>query len=311
MSTKRTILILGLLGIALLTGCASDGSADGDGRLKVVATIGQIGNAAEIIGGEHISVTSLMGAGVDPHLYVATESDVSRLAEADIIFYNGLFLEAQMDDILQQIGERKTAVPIGETVDEALLLGSPIYADEHDPHIWFDVLLWSEAIQAIRDTLVEMDPANAADYEANTAAYLDELQALHEYVEQQAARLEPEQRILITAHDAFNYFGRRYGFEVLGLQGISTQSEAGTADVRELAALIVERQVPAVFIESSVPVRNVEALQEAVEAQGHAVEIGGSLFSDAMGNPGTFEGSYIGMVTHNIDTIVGALLENK
>lgn len=292
----------------LLAACTTSTQESDDGRIRVVGTIGQIGNAAEIIGGEHVSVNALMGAGVDPHLYVATESDVSLLSEADIIFYNGLFLEAQMDDVLKQLGQRKTAIPIGEQIDPALLLASPIYEDEHDPHIWFDLELWSIAVAAIRDTYIDFDPANAADYEANAAAYLAEIAELHEIVHEQAARLSADQRVLVTAHDAFSYFGRAYGFEVLGLQGISTQSEASTADVRNLASIIVEREVPAVFIESSVPVRNVEALQEAVAAQGFEVVIGGELFSDAMGSPGTPEGNYLGMVRHNIETIVSALL---
>jgi manganese/zinc/iron transport system substrate-binding protein len=294
--------------VVLLSACSTNDQVVDDGRIRVVGTIGQIGNAAEIIGGEHVSVNALMGAGVDPHLYVATESDVSLLSEADIIFYNGLFLEAQMDDVLKQLGQRKTAIPIGEQIDPALLLASPIYEDEHDPHIWFDLELWSIAVAAIRDTYIEFDPANAADYEANAAAYLAEIAELHEIVHEQAARLSADQRVLVTAHDAFSYFGRAYGFEVLGLQGISTQSEASTADVRNLASIIVEREVPAVFIESSVPVRNVEALQEAVAAQGFEVVIGGELFSDAMGSPGTPEGTYLGMVRHNIETIVSALL---
>ncbi len=280
-------------------------------KLQVVTTIGQIADAAKIIGGDLIQVTPLMGPGVDPHLYVASEGDVTTLQNADIIFYNGLFLEAQMDDILEQISEYKTVVPVAESIPAERLLASPIYPDEHDPHVWFDVQLWRYVVEAVRDTLITADPENAATFEANAAAYLAELDTLDAYVRIQAERLAPEERVLITAHDAFNYFGRAYGFEVRGLQGISTQSEASTSDVQELANIIVERQVPAVFIESSVPVRTVEALQEAVRAQGHEVAIGGQLFSDAMGDPNTAEGTYLGMVRHNIDTIVGALLGEK
>lgn len=308
MLTRKPILLLGLLAVLLLSACSGGASDSESGRLKVVTTIGQITNVVEIVGGEHVEVNGLMGAGVDPHLYVATESDVTLLSEADVIFYNGLFLEAQMDDILKQLGERKTSVAIGETIHPTRLLASPDYEDEHDPHIWFDLDLWSQAVSAIRDTLIEVDPDNTAAYEANTEAYLSEIAALDEYVRDQAGKLTRDQRVLITAHDAFSYFGRAYDFEVLGLQGISTESEASTADVRDLASLIAERQVRAVFVESSVPVRNVEALQEAVAAQGFTVEIGGELFSDAMGDPGTIEGTYLGMVRHNIDTIVAALL---
>ncbi len=312
MFQNRKVLLICLLIFAhALAGCASADSAEDSGRIQIVTTIGQIADAAENIGGEFVEVNALMGAGVDPHLYVATEGDVTLLQEADIILYNGLFLEANMNDILEQLAERKTAVAVSETIDPARLLASPIYEDEHDPHVWFDLELWSISVEAVRDTLMTYDPENAATYEANAAAYLADIAELDAYVREQAERLNPKQRILITAHDAFNYFGRAYGFDVLGLQGISTQSEAGTGDVQELAVVILERQVPAIFVESSVPVRNVEALQEAVRAQGYDVSIGGSLFSDAMGTPGTPEGTYLGMVRYNIDTIVKALLGNN
>lgn len=303
----KRILLVSLT--VLLAACAAP--TPDSGKLQVVTTIGQIGDAARVIGGNLIEVHALMGPGVDPHLYVASEGDVSTLQNADVILYNGLFLEAQMDNILEQISEYKTVVPVAENIPAERLLASPIYPDEHDPHVWFDVQLWRYAVEAVRDTLMAADPANAAAFEADAAAYLAELDALDAYVRTEAERLPAEQRILITAHDAFNYFGRAYGFEVMGLQGISTQSEASTADVQDLAALIVARQVPAVFIESSVPVRTVEALQEAVRAQGHEIAIGGQLFSDAMGNADTPEGSYIGMVRYNIQTIVGALLSEK
>ncbi|UYN90822.1 MAG: zinc ABC transporter substrate-binding protein [Anaerolineales bacterium] len=296
-----------LLVLSLLLSACSTPAAD-SGKLQVVTTIGQIGDAAMNIGGDLIDVQPLMGPGVDPHLYVASEGDVTTLQNADVILYNGLYLEAQMVGIMEQISEYKTVVAVAESIPSEQLLASPIYPDEHDPHVWFDVQLWSIVVEQVRDTLMEADPANAAAFEANAAAYLAELQELDAYVKEQAERLPAEQRILITAHDAFNYFGRAYGFEVMGLQGISTQSEASTSDVQDLATAIVERQVPAVFIESSVPVRTVEALQEAVRARGHEVAIGGQLFSDAMGSPNTPEGTYLGMVRHNIDTIVGALL---
>jgi manganese/zinc/iron transport system substrate-binding protein len=180
----------------------------------VVTTIGQIGDAARIVGGDHVTVTSLMGPGIDPHLYTASESDVSKLTEADVILYNGLFLEAQMADVLRQIGERKTAVAVAEAIPADKLLASPNYADAHDPHVWFDVELWSVVVTAVRDTLMQADPDNAAAYEANAAAYLAELAELHSYVQAQADRVPPPQRVLITAHDAFSYFGRAYGFEV-------------------------------------------------------------------------------------------------
>ena len=292
-----------------LSACGGGGAAESENdSLYVVTTIGQIGDAAQIIGGEHVTVESLMGPGVDPHLYTASESDVSKLSEADVILYNGLFLEAQMDNVLEQLGERQTAIAVAENVPVGQRLASPNYADEHDPHVWFDVELWSVAVEGVRDALVEADPDNAAAYEANAAAYLAELEELQAYVAEQAERVPEQQRVLVTAHDAFNYFGRAYDFEVLGLQGISTESEASTADVQELADFIVENEIPAIFVESSVPVRTIEAVEAAVAAQGFDVQIGGSLFSDAMGNEGTPEGHYTGMVRHNIDTIVTSLL---
>lgn len=307
---KRLITLVALL---LLTGCAAVSGEAGfnnpsSGVLKVVTTTGMIADLVQNVGGEHVQVQALMGPGVDPHLYVASEGDVEALQTADIIFYNGLFLEAQLDEIMQQLAERKRVVAVASGIDEAELLPWASYADEFDPHIWFDVKLWAQAAKTVRDTLVEVDADHAAAYQANAEALLQQLDELDAYVQEQAERVPAEQRVLITAHDAFHYFGRAYGFEVRGLQGISTASEAGAADVRDLADFIVERQIKAIFVESSVPVRNVEALQAAVQDRGFDVVIGGSLFSDAMGSPDTPAGTYIGMVRHNIDTIVGALL---
>ncbi|MBK9049716.1 MAG: zinc ABC transporter substrate-binding protein [Chloroflexi bacterium] len=302
------LLLVGLLVAVMMSACGRDAAATNDGLIHITTTIGQITNISQVVGGEHVSVTGLMGPGVDPHLYVASASDVDKLQDADIIFYNGLFLEAQMENVLEQLAERKTVVAVSAGIDRAGLLASPIYPDEYDPHIWFDVTLWMQAVEQVRDTLIEYDAEHAADYEANAAAYLIELQSLHKYVQEQAQRVPESQRVLITAHDAFNYFGRAYSFEVLGLQGISTASEASTADVQELADFIATRQIPAVFVESSVPVRTIEAVQAAVQAKGFDVQIGGQLYSDAMGNADTPAGTYLGMVRHNIDTIVGALL---
>ncbi len=293
----------------LLVACGRGAAADDvdDNRLFIVTTIGQIADTAAIVGGEHVRVAGLMGPGTDPHLYTASARDVDKLRAADVVFYNGLFLEAQMEEVLEQLGELQTVVAVSDGIDRADLLPSANYADEFDPHIWFDVTLWMQTVAQVRDTLMAVDPANAADYEANAAAYLAELTALHAYVAEQAASVPAEQRVLVTAHDAFNYFGQAYDFEVLGLQGISTASEAGTADVQQLADLIASRRIPAIFVESSVPVRNIEAVQAAVRARGFDVQIGGRLFSDAMGDTGTPEGTYAGMVRYNIDTIVSAL----
>lgn len=309
MQMKR-LLSLALLALIamLLAACGSTQAAETDtGVLDVVTTIGQIGDAAAIVGGEHVNVTSLMGPGTDPHLYVASAGDVDKLTSADIIFYNGLFLEAQMEDILEQLAERRNVVAVSSRIDRDRLLPSSQYTGEYDPHIWFDVTLWKETVELVRDTLAEADPEHAADFERNAAAYLAELDELHTYVTEAAATVPADKRVLITAHDAFSYFGRAYGFEVRGLQGISTASEASTADVQVLADFIAENEIPAIYVESSVPVRNVEAVQAAVGSRGFDVAIGGELFSDAMGDGGTPEGTYIGMVRHNIDTIVGGL----
>jgi manganese/zinc/iron transport system substrate-binding protein len=267
-----------------------------------------ITDVVENVGGERVSVTGLMGPGVDPHLYKASEGDVSRLFEADVVFYNGLHLEAKMGEVLEQMGGQVTTVAVASGVDESLLLSPPEFEGAHDPHIWFDVTLWMEAVETVRDTLIEVDPGSADLYRTNAQDYLAKLEDLHAYVQEQTARVPEQRRVLITAHDAFNYFGRAYGFEVRGLQGISTATEAGTGDVQALADFIAENQIPAIFVESSVPVRNVEAVQAAVEAKGFQAGVGGELFSDAMGDWGTEEGTYIGMVRHNVDTIVGALL---
>lgn len=304
----KRIVWLGIISLFLfLSACGDDAAASNPNTLSIVTTIGQITNITEVVGGEHVTVTGLMGPGVDPHLYVASASDVDKLQNADIIFYNGLFLEAQMENVLEQLAERKTVVAVSSGIDRAELLASPIYEDEYDPHIWFDVTLWMQAVEQVRDTLAEYDPEHAADYEANAAAYLTELEALHEYVLEQSQTIPEGQRVLITAHDAFNYFGRAYGFNVLGLQGISTASEASTADVQTLADFIATNQIPAIFVESSVPVRTIEAVQAAVQAKGFDVQIGGQLYSDAMGNADTPEGTYLGMVRYNIDTIAAAL----
>ena len=310
MNINRYFVIASLLITTLLTvACGGAEPAADNDKLKIVATIGQVTNVAEIVGGEHVEVNGLMGPGTDPHLYVASASEVDLLQNADIIFYNGLFLEAQMENILVQLSERKPSVAVSKGIDKELLLDSPLYEDEFDPHIWFDVTLWAQTVNTIRDTLSEVDPDHAADYAANAEAYLIEVNALHAYVQEQAARVPAEKRVIITAHDAFSYFGRAYGFEVLGLQGISAATEASTKDVQRLADYITEHEIPALFVESSVPVRNIEAVQAAVRDRGFEVEIGGELFSDAMGDSGTPEGTYLGMVRHNIDTIVEALLD--
>ncbi len=275
-------------------------------KVYVVATTGMIGDAAAVVGGERVEVATLMGPGVDPHLYKASEGAVTRMAGADIIFYNGLHLEGKMSEVFEKMGGYVRAVAIGGTIPGARLLRAEGSYGSPDPHIWFDVTLWIQAVGAMRDAYIELDPVHVDIYTANFRDYLADLADLHAYVIRRAGTVPEASRVLITAHDAFNYFGRQYGFEVRGLQGISTSSEAGTADVRALADFIVERSIPAIFVESSIPVRNVEAVKAAVQARGFNVGIGGELYSDALGTKGTAEGTYIGMVRHNIDIIVEA-----
>lgn len=308
---KRISVFL-LLTIFFLSACIGEDSGSdvplSERKINIVTTTGMIADIVRNIGGARVQVTALMGPGVDPHLYKASEGDVRLLQEADVIFYNGLHLEAQMGDVLERLNEFGIrTVAVTDKIDRSLLQSPPQFAGNYDPHVWFDVTLWMSATKQVHETLREVDPDSVSSYDANAGTYLAQLEELHEYVLDRASSIPAEQRVLVTAHDAFNYFGRAYGFEVRGLQGISTEAQAGTADVQALADFIVERQIPAIFVESSVPQRNVEAVQAAVQAQGFDVKIGGSLFSDAMGTEGTPEGTYLGMVRHNIDIIVDSL----
>lgn len=298
--------------LALAAGCAAPAGEDAarrEGPLRVVTTTGLIGDAARAVAGPHAEVESLMSTGVDPHLYKASESDVRKLAEADLILYNGLHLEGKMADVLVKMARSRPVVAVTEEIPEELLREPPELAGQYDPHVWFDVSLWRRTLEPIVRELSALDPAHAADYRANADRFAAELEALDTWVEERAAELPPERRLLVTAHDAFGYFGRRYGFEVVGIQGISTVSEAGLQDVERVVDLVVERRVPALFVESSVPRRAIEAVQAAVRSRGHEVTIGGELYSDSMGPAGTEAGTYPGMVRHNVDTIVDALKE--
>ncbi len=298
--------------IVLLVGIGCDSKEQPDapvaGKYRVVTTIGMITDIVENVGGDRVEVIGLMGPGVDPHLYKASAGDVQKLNSARLIFYNGLHLESKMADILAKMSGNIKTVAVTDAVDRSLLLTPPEFEGQYDPHLWFDVKLWMNAVGRVRDALSEFDPDNTSAYQRNAQRYFVELAGLHAYVEAQANRVPTEQRVLVTAHDAFNYFGKAYGFEVRGLQGISTATEAGIADVQALATFIAERRIPAIFVESSVSPRSLEAVKAAVKSKGFNVEIGGELFSDAMGNEGTPEGTYIGMVRHNIDTIVKALI---
>lgn len=307
---QRVYISLCLITIFVFIGCdpkGQPGASAGD-KLRVVTTIGMITDVVKNVGGERLEVTGLMGPGVDPHLYKASAGAVHRLTSAQLIFYNGLHLESKMGDILAKMSGNTKTVAVTDAVDRSLLLTPPEFEGQYDPHLWFDVTLWMQVVGKVRDALSEFDSDNTLTYWTNAERYLAKLVELHAYVKAQAERLPPEQRVLVTAHDAFNYFGKAYGFEVRGLQGISTATEAGIADVQELATFIAERRIPAIFVESSVSSRSLEAVRAAVSSKGFDVKIGGELFSDAMGNEGTPAGTYIGMVRHNIDTIVTALM---
>lgn len=279
--------------------------------VQVVATTGMIADLATEVGGDRVEVAALMGPGVDPHLYKASEGDVRKLFRADVILYNGLHLESKMGEVLEHMSGEVTTVPVAEGIARERLLTPPEFEGAYDPHVWHDVTLWMEAVERVAAAFAEADPAHAARYQENADRYLARLRALDAYVRTQIGRLPPERRVLITAHDAFNYFGKEYGVEVRGLQGISTVSEAGTADVQALADFIAERGIPAVFVESSVSPRAIEAVRAAVRSRGSEVSIGGSLYADAPGDEGTPEGTYVGMIRHNVDTLVGALLGER
>jgi len=307
---QRLYILLGLIVLLTGTGCdpKEQPGVSVTGKYRVVTTIGMITDIVQNVGGDRVEVIGLMGPGVDPHLYKASAGDVQKLNSANLIFYNGLHLESKMADILAKMSGNTKSVAVTDAVDRSLLLTPPEFDGQYDPHLWFDVTLWMKAVGTVRDTLSEFDPDNALQYWSNAERYFAKLTELHAYVKTQAERVPSEQRVLVTAHDAFNYFGKAYGFEVRGLQGISTATEAGIADVQELATFIAARRIPAIFVESSVSPRSLEAVKAAVKSKGFNVEIGGELFSDAMGNEGTPEGTYIGMVRHNIDTIVKALI---
>jgi len=295
--------------LVLCVACAeSIGSVKREGTIKVVTTTAMVGDLVKNIAGEKAEVISLMGTGVDPHLYKASAGDVEKLAGADMIFYNGLHLEGKITDVLAQMKKSGIfTVGVAEGIDKSLLLSPEEYEGYYDPHIWFDVALWKKAAKVVMEAFSLYDPQNAGIYKQNTESYLKELNLLQSYIQKKVALLRHERKVLITAHDAFNYFGRGYGFEVMGLQGISTDSEASVADIQNLSRVIAERKVPAVFVETSISPRYMRALRASVKARGFDVRIGGSLYSDSMGSPGTEEGSYIGMFRSNVDTIVESL----
>ncbi|MDN3723187.1 zinc ABC transporter substrate-binding protein [Aequorivita sp. SDUM287046] len=297
------VLIIGLFILTL----SCKNAEKNDGKLKVVTTTTMLTDLVSEIGGDHISLQGLMGAGVDPHLYKASEGDVSKLYEADIIFYGGLHLEGKLVEIFEKMEGEKTTVSLGDMLPKEDLISSEYFASNFDPHVWFNVQYFKQFAQIVTDELSKADPENDQIYSENNLKYQQKLDSLESEIKSIIETLPKEKRILVTAHDAFSYFGKAYGFKVVGLQGISTATEAGVKDVQNLSEFIIKNNIKAIFVESSVPKRTIEALQQAVRAKNFNVEIGGSLYSDALGNPGTEEGTYIGMFRHNVNTIVNAL----
>jgi len=312
-STRRAGLIphVAILILALVLpacGEATPGAQSAARRARVVCTVAMITDAARAIGGDRAEVVGLLGAGIDPHLYKPTRTDIEALMSADLVLYNGLHLEGKMREVLERAGASgRAVVPVAERLDETLLLVPPEGAGQHDPHVWMDPTAWGAVAGVVRDALSGIDPTYAEEFSQRAERYSAQLMELHAYAARVLGTIPEGRRVLVTAHDAFNYFGRRYGFEVVGIQGISTESEAGVRDIERIVSLLVERRIPAVFIESTVSERNIRALIEGARARGHAVTIGGSLFSDAMGEAGTYEGTYIGMIDHNVTAIARAL----
>lgn len=275
--------------------------------LSIVATTGMIADTARRIGGGHVKVQALMGPGVDPHAYRQTRSDITAMTRADVVLWHGLYLEAQMEEFLIKLGRRRISVPVAEAMPRDALISHEDYDGRFDPHVWMVPALWSHVAQEIARVLSEARPEAANDFAANLAVFKAELSKLQTYGETVLASVPENARVLLTAHDAFGYFGRAYGYEVIGIQGISTESEAGLNRISSLVDTLVTRKIGAAFVESSVSDRNIRALIEGAAAQEHRVTIGGELYSDAMGADGTYESTYIGMIDHNMTTIAQAL----
>jgi manganese/zinc/iron transport system substrate-binding protein len=308
--THRILILCLSITAALAAGCR-DFATSADGKLKVVATTGMIADAAWEIGGDHVHVETLMGPGIDPHRYAPTAGDLSRLSAARVVFFNGLHLEGKMTDVLEKPRAGQTAVGIADRLDPAKLRKADGADGPHDPHVWMDPMLWADCVRAVGEALKEADPAHAAEYDARTAQYQAKLAKLHEDNLKLVSAIPKAKRILVTSHDAFEYFGAAYGFEVRGLQGVSTVSETSTKDVTEMAEFLGSKRVPAVFTETSVPPKGLEAVLDSVRMKyGHTVKlIGGddALYSDALGAPGTTGETYVGMIRHNMTVIVNGL----
>lgn len=303
---------MALLALPVVTGCGRISQGQelpdlGDRIIRVTATTGQVADLARQVGGERVSVDGLMGPGVDPHLFKASERNVEELIDSDAIFFNGLHLEGKLGELLERLSERRPVVAVGDAIPDALLTSPPEFEGNPDPHVWFDPTMWAYTCRSMGEALTSIDPSHGQMYTDAVTSYTVQLDELDRYAAERFSGIPDQQRVLVTAHDAFGYLGRRYDLEVVGLQGISTSTEAGIRDVQRIADLLVERRVPSIFVETSVPRRTIEAVQVATADRDWRVTIGGELFSDALGDIGTPEGTYLGMFRHNVDSIVAGL----
>ncbi len=302
---KKIFIILYIITLMLLSISCKKGSED-NGKILVVCTTGMIGDAVQNIAGNTVKIVTLMGSGVDPHLYKAKASDLDLLSNAKVIFYNGLHLEAKLAEILEKFGKKgKKTIAVAEVIEKSKLIKTE--ENLYDPHVWMAPVLWIEAIKKIKETLIEINPTAKEIYAENYTTYSNTLKKLHKKTLEDIKSIPEKQRVLISAHDAFNYFGKIYGIKVKAIQGISTASEASAGQIVKLAEYIAENKIPAIFLETSVPERTINALKNAIENRGFKVKIGGELYSDAMGTKGTETGTYIGMIKHNVKTIVNGL----
>ena len=281
---------------------------EADDRLSLVVTVGMLEDVVREVAGDRAEVVGMMGPGIDPHLYQPTRTDVGQMIDADAIFLVGLMLEGQLNESLVRAGEQgKPVFEVAAQLDSELLLPADEEGKEFDPHVWMDPTLWGQVVDVVRDSLSELDPEGTDTYASNAASYRERVEALDAYAVEVLSSVPENQRVLVTAHDASGYFASRFGFDVEGIQGVSTQSEANPRDIERLVEILVRRQVGAVFVESTVSEANIEAVIDGAAAQGQTVTIGGELFSDAMGDAGTYEGTYIGMIDHNVTRIARAL----
>ncbi len=316
-----TLLLLCLavcMQIGLTVGCKSakprqlSTNFEGNYPIKAVVTVGMVADMVRAIGGKHVEVVQLIGPGFDPHLYNPLRDDVLAIRAADIVFYNGLMLEGKMGDLLGRTANDRRTFAAAESLSSQLLSQALGGNDDSthgvpDPHVWMSVELWQQVAKGICEELVAYDPPHADDYRTAYEKLAGELTELHAYGVRVIQCIPAKQRLLVTSHDAFRYFGQAYGLDVAAIQGLSTESEAGLNRINQLVDLIVEREVASVFIESSVPKDSIEALLRGAQSRGHTVEIAGQLYSDAMGSAGTYEGTYIGMMDHNLSLIARAL----